>query len=134
MKDHLLYSAEKSRDLDLAQGQYKAMNRPSTFFADTVSTANFRRQKQAEEAKKKKDELNFDGNPETPPSTEKDQDSLVSSTCPSCGGTCYRGEGSEESCETCGGTGLVYSAPSSDDKVTCPDCNTMFNVEFEEAE
>ncbi|MEI8095906.1 MAG: hypothetical protein WCG80_16980 [Spirochaetales bacterium] len=35
----------------------------------------------------------------------------IASTCPACGGVAYMGEDAEDACETCGGTGVVYSAP-----------------------
>lgn len=129
LKDHLLYSAEKSRELDIAQGQYKALVWLNRFFSDVVSAANFRRQKLADDAKRRKEELNFDGNPEGGPAIHQAGESTVSSTCPSCGGTCYTGsEDNREPCEACGGTGLVHTPKAQDNIATCPDCKGSGNV------
>lgn len=54
---------------------------------------------------------------------------LISSTCPSCGGNCYRGENNEDPCEECGATGVVYRKPNTDTRVDCPTCKGTGNVE-----
>lgn len=132
LKDELLFRAEKSRELDLCQGQYKALIRPRRFFMDVSRAATMRREKIAEDEKRKREELNFDGNPETPPPlpAAKATENRVVSTCPNCGGTCYTGsEDNREPCEVCGGTGAVYSKPTEDTRVTCPDCKGTGNVQ-----
>lgn len=52
----------------------------------------------------------------------------IASTCPACGGVSYVGEGSEEACELCGGTGVVYSAPGEHiAMVPCGACDGVGN-------
>lgn len=60
LKDHLLFSAEKTRDLDVDQGQYLAMQWPHKFFNHVSVVATIRREKQEEEAKRRGEELNFE--------------------------------------------------------------------------
>jgi hypothetical protein len=63
IKDHLLFRAEKSRELDIGQGQYKA----STFFNGLFSDVDFEHRKRKDIAEKKANE------PELP-FDEEDQD------------------------------------------------------------
>jgi len=128
LKDHLLYSAEKSRELDISQGQYKALIWPNNFFSDVSNIASWRRQKQDQEAKRKKEEFDFDGNASVKETVQAGEE-LISSTCPSCGGNCYRGESNEEPCEECGATGVVYRAKNLDKRVDCATCKGTGNVE-----
>lgn len=60
LKNHLMFSAEKSRDLDVDQGQYKAMTSYNGFFRHVNAVAEMRRERAEEEAKRREAELNFD--------------------------------------------------------------------------
>ena len=63
------------------------------------------------------------------PTIHQAGEELISSTCPSCGGNCYRGESNEEPCEECGATGVVYRAKNLDKRVDCATCKGAGNVE-----
>ena len=74
--------------------------------------------------------LPFDGPTAEPAPEEPHQAGVdrIASTCPACGGTSYVGEGSEEACDTCGGTGVVYTTPGvSLVMVPCGACDGVGN-------
>jgi hypothetical protein len=53
----------------------------------------------------------------------------IASTCPACGGVAYMGEDAEDACETCGGTGVVYSAPGQAlAMIPCENCHGIGNT------
>lgn len=73
----------------------------------------------------------FDGPTADPAPDEIHQAGVtsISSTCPACGGTCYRGEGSEEACETCGGSGVVHTESTHlVPRAVCPTCDGACNI------
>jgi DnaJ-class molecular chaperone len=76
-------------------------------------------------------ELPFDG--ETPEAKDEGAAAMrLKATCAACGGLGYRGEGSEESCEDCGGTGVVFTESKAPETMPCPDCGGSGNVADEE--
>jgi len=60
LKNRLLFDAEKSRDLDLSQGQYKAQAFYRNYFRRIEDEAEYRQKRREEAARKKKSQLPFD--------------------------------------------------------------------------
>lgn len=73
----------------------------------------------------------FDGPTAEPAPDETHQAGVdrIASTCPACGGVAYMGEDAEDACETCGGTGVVYSAPGQAlAMIPCENCHGIGNT------
>lgn len=60
MKSYLLFDAEKSRDLDIAQGKYKAMTLYNGFFTDIESEVKNREREAERKRKERAASLPFD--------------------------------------------------------------------------
>ena len=65
LKDFLLFSAEKSRDLDICQGKYEAQTVYKSFFSQVESESSYRQRKREEKQKEKAEHLPFEETLET---------------------------------------------------------------------
>lgn len=64
-----------------------------------------------------------------PDETHHAGEERIASTCPACGGVAYMGEDAEDACETCGGTGVVYTAPGKAlAMIPCEACHGVGNA------
>lgn len=60
LKDFLLFSAEKSRDLDICQGKYAAQTVYKSFFSQVESEVSYRQRKREEKQKEQAEHLPFE--------------------------------------------------------------------------